>query len=367
MRRIQPKLPDELKNHFHSVREVPTRDAMRVDTYSDLVKIMAEVAYQNKDYMIFYRGQHEDYRNKDSKSTFLPSIYRAITSYNQKLISRFDLLNGASKLLTDFFKKEKITGVRDIQRRQLLQWSILQHYEVCPTPLLDFTQSLRVACSFATLDSVHDESFIFAFALPYTTNRISVNSEHELVNLRLLSICPPSALRPFYQEGYLVSTEDITTQFETIDELDFNNRLVAKFVIPNNSTFWEKGFDQIPKEALYPSIDPVLKICEKIKVAAVNTFTTGALGEFLILWGELEEFLINLVRDKHYRDRNILSAINRLKTTGQLSEHQLYNLNRLRSFRNELVHKPKSVNASTLNDYRSILEDVLFDIKRPQM
>jgi len=60
---------------------------------------------------------------------------------------------------------------------------------------------LRVACSFATMDNENEFAYIFVFGLPYFTNRITINSEHDIINIRLLSICPPTALRPYFQEG----------------------------------------------------------------------------------------------------------------------------------------------------------------------
>lgn len=153
-----------------------------------------------------------------------------------------------------------------MKKRRNIQWSILQHYEVCPTPFIDFTHSLRVACSFALSGNKTDKGYVFIFALPYPTNRISVNSEHDLVNIRLLSICPPTALRPYFQEGYLVSTDGITDKYDTKSELDFNNRLVAKFEIPTDISFWGgKDFDGIPDHLLYPDADPVLELCREIK------------------------------------------------------------------------------------------------------
>jgi hypothetical protein len=32
-------------------------------------------------------------------------------------------------------------------------------------------------------------------------------------NVRLLSICPPDALRPCFQEGYLAGTGEVTTDY----------------------------------------------------------------------------------------------------------------------------------------------------------
>ena len=119
---------------------------------------------------------------------FYPSIYRGDYLSHAELRNRFDILDGCSKALAQLFEENKIDGYRDVKRRKLIQWSILQHYEVCSTPLLDFTQSLRVACSFAYLNNNSDKAFVFMFGLPYLTNRISLNSEHDIVTVRLLSI-----------------------------------------------------------------------------------------------------------------------------------------------------------------------------------
>jgi hypothetical protein len=104
----------------------------------------------------------------------------------------------------------------------------------------------------AQLRSTDPMGYVYVFGPPYLTNRISINSEHDIVNVRLLSICPPSALRPCFQEGYLAGTADVTTDFDSKTELDFRNRLIAKFGISRARTFWGSGFDPIPESALYP-------------------------------------------------------------------------------------------------------------------
>src|SRR5439155_19922418 len=99
---------------------------------------------------------------------------------------RFDLLDEAAKLLVEEIKAAKIGGHRELRYKRYMQWSILQHYEVVATPLLDITHSLRVACSFAQLRSADPKCYVYVFGLPYLTNRISFNSEHDVVNVRLL-------------------------------------------------------------------------------------------------------------------------------------------------------------------------------------
>jgi hypothetical protein len=272
MTTITPYLTDELKKHVKDANSVAHAEPYLVETYRKLVEHIAKLSYKNKDYLLFYRGQEEDYRNSQGSSTFYPNIYRGKLTLNERK-ERFKLLRKASGALLKSFASEGIENYTEVKRRKYVRWSILQHYGVCPTPLLDFTHSLRVACSFATLNHSNEFAYIFVFALPYLTNRISTNSEHELVNIRLLSICPPNAIRPYFQEGYLAGTEDITYNYDkkTKSQLDFKNRLVAKFKIPNNVTFWGGPFDKIPQYLLYPDNDPMHDLCTRIRESIYAT------------------------------------------------------------------------------------------------
>ncbi|MBV2094978.1 MAG: hypothetical protein KUF80_08835 [Candidatus Thiodiazotropha sp. (ex Codakia orbicularis)] len=78
------------------------------------------------------------------------------------------------------------------------------------------------------LDPDTDDVYVYAFELPFITNRISVNSEQDLINVQKLSICPPDALRNYFQEDYLAGIDEVTTDYDSKDELDFARRLVAK-------------------------------------------------------------------------------------------------------------------------------------------
>ena len=186
--------------------------ASPVENFRDLMEHAARLAYLNKDHLLFFRGQQEDHLNRAGASSFYPSIYRGERLTKGEVELHFDILGSASQRLCAALEEAKIDGSSDVRRRKYIQWSVLQHYEVCPTPLLDFTHSLRVACSFAFLKRANNEPYVFVFGLPYITNRISINSEHDLINVRLLSICPPDALRPYFQEAYLAGTDDVTTE-----------------------------------------------------------------------------------------------------------------------------------------------------------
>lgn len=246
-------------------KEVSIADGYYVPTYRDLVEQIANLSYINKDYLLFFRGQKSDHKMPNSeRSSFYPTIYRGYLR-DDDLLDKFKTLDIASEKLKRLLEENNVENVNELKRKKYICWSILQHYEVTDTPLIDITQSLKVACSFAQLEKTEGEVFVYVFGLPYYINRISHNSEQDLINIRLLSICHPTALRPYFQEGFLVCTEDITYKYETKDELDLNNRLIAKFKIPNNSTFWGDKFNKIPKDALYPTDDSMEKICDSIK------------------------------------------------------------------------------------------------------
>lgn len=245
--------------------DVASTEPMFVETFIALVKKIATLSFHNKDHLLFFRGQKRDHLNRKNNSSFYPSIYRTSNGENltkELLAIRFKTLEQASNLLVKKFQDHNITeSYSELKKRKLIQWSILQHYEVCHTPLLDLTQSLRVACSFA-LKKNHENGYIFVFGLPYITNRITNNSEQDIVNIRLINICPPQALRPYFQEGFLVGTPDIMNEYEDRTELDFKRRLIAKFKIPNSKAFWS---DQESLEKyLMPEDDQIELLCNEI-------------------------------------------------------------------------------------------------------
>lgn len=363
MRRIIPELTDELAKHFGDPTKIGSSKPFKVKTFRELVEHTAKLSFKNKDHLLFYRGQGNDYKNKAGSSTFYPSIYRGDYLPLRELTNRFDILEGASKALVELFEKKKIEGYRELKRRRSIQWSILQHYEVCPTPYTDFTHSLRVACSFATMDNPNTEAFVFVYGLPYITNRISINSEHDIINIRLLSICPPTALRPYFQEGYLAGTDDITTNYDSKTELDFSNRLIAKFVIPNDDSFWGTGFNKIPKKSLYPDDDPIWELCQQIKEIAEKELKTGDLGDFLKSWAELEERLVTLSKKDTNRFLSAREAIRNLFESRVISEDLLHQIERLRVFRNKLVHTPDKVKSGEVQDYLLTLDKLKKELK----
>jgi len=154
---------------------------------------------------------------------------------------------------------------------------------------------------------------LYVFALPYFTNRISVNSEHDLINIRLLSICPPEALRPHHQEGFLVGTTNITHDYSVKQELDFNRTLIAKFVFQNKKSFWTNDSLIIHEDVLKPHIDRVGKICQRIRNLNNGNVLAKPTESFKRLWKELETLIEPMqpnkksVKDKMVHFRSFFS------------------------------------------------------------
>ena len=88
--------------------------------------------------------------------------------------------------------------------------------------------------------------------------------EEELFNIKLLSICPPKAIRPYYQEGYLAGSFPIMESLRSY-KLDMARRLVAKFRL--KPPFWDNNFHAIPDDALLPEGDPMKRICDDVKAS----------------------------------------------------------------------------------------------------
>ncbi len=272
MKELTAQLTETLKRHFRD--SVSRQDAYRVATYDELMKTVAELSYLNRDNLLFFRGQTKDYRNKAGATSLYPSLYRKNVISKARLDYDFSMLKEISALLVEETKKYDRRSADEIRRKQYIQWSLIQHYGVHETPLLDVTQSLRVACSFAQADAEgSSDVFVYALGLPYMPNGISINSEQEIVNIRLLSACPPLALRPYFQEGFLVGTTDITDNYDDKNELDFNRRLIAKFAIPGGESFWNGNQRRITEELLFldEKNDAMYKICSSIHGAVLKT------------------------------------------------------------------------------------------------
>lgn len=262
------------KAETQTCTEVRKGPGHKVDSFLELATKVAELQFMNRDFVLLFRGQAGDYQNAKHNTTLKPTLFRPKAQGNPSapvLIDRFQDLKRAEGLLVEAYQRKKFIGLDRLKRHQIVRWSILQHYEICPTPLLDVTQSLRIAASFASGDT-DKEAFIFVLGVPNLSGAITASAEAGLQIVRLSSVCPPSALRPHIQEGYLLGEYPEMIGYEQKElyahyEIDFGRRLVAKFRF-DPSTFWQAdAFPKVGRKALYPSshADPLRKMAEQIK------------------------------------------------------------------------------------------------------
>ncbi len=247
-------------------REVRSRGCVTVKSYRDLVSKVAELSFYNPEHVLFFRGQTHDHSNEDGLTTLHATMFRPKRGNhrltNRTIETRFQRLQEFSNRLKGEYVNQGLAGQDRIRKHNILRWAILQHYEICRTPLLDLTHSLRVACSFA-FDGVSDEDpYLFVLALPNVSGSVTSSSEHGVQIIRLLSICPPSAMRPHIQEAYVVGEYPTVDSYEqkieySRGDVDFARRLLCKFRLKRNS-FWSPEFTKVEHSALYPNQGDVM-------------------------------------------------------------------------------------------------------------
>lgn len=253
---------DETEAQPNKCKVVRTGPGHRVRNYMDLATKVAELQFKNRDFILLFRGQPKDYRNEKNHTSLKPTIMRPGESggppARSELQSRYERLrHGEAELVQEYGERNQ-PGLDRLRRQPILRWSILQHYRICATPLLDVTHSLRIAASFAS-EGATDEAFLYVLGVPHISGAITASAEAGLQIIRLASVCPPTAVRPHIQEGYLLGEyPDLSNsdqkQLYPHWEVDFGRRLVAKFRFDPDE-FWETSasFPRVPKRALYPS------------------------------------------------------------------------------------------------------------------
>jgi len=254
--------------------QVRRGDGNIVHTFLELATKIAALQFMNRDFVLLFRGQNADHRNAKQHTSLKPSLFRPKSHGNPSpatILERFWELDKAERLLVQLYHRKKFVGLEGLKRYKIVRWSILQHYEVCPTPLLDVTYSLRIAASFASINA-ENQAFVFVIGVPNLSGAVTASAEAGLQIVRLSSVCPPTALRPHIQEGYLLGEYPEMIGFEQKElyhhyEIDFGRRLVAKFRF-DPTTFWSSdAFPRVKKRALYPSSksDPLCEMTDEIK------------------------------------------------------------------------------------------------------
>jgi hypothetical protein len=256
--------------------EIRKDEGHPVTSFLELAKKIAALQYKNPQYVFLFRGQRNDYLNQKKNTTLKPSLLRPKRG-NSKLpsedllVTRFSLLANAERLLVNRYGEvSDFEGRERLKRQRILRWAILQHYEICSTPLLDVTQSIRVAASFAT-EMAAQKAYIYVLGVPNLSGSITASAEAALQIVRLSGVCPPVAVRPHIQEGYLLGEYPDLPDFDQKQhypafEIDFGRRLLAKFTF-DPQTFWDdQDFPAIGHNARYPNMhDPLYDMAKQLK------------------------------------------------------------------------------------------------------
>lgn len=272
-----PQAVAEVIKRSTAVRQA---EGHEVGSYMELATKVADLQFRNRDLVLMFRGQTGDYGNMKGNSSLKASLFRPERNTNKPpgagvLLARYHRLREAETELERLYLASDLPGKDRIQRYRILRWAILQHYEICRTPLLDVTHSLRVACSFATMDvnpGSRKDCYLFVLGVPNLAGAITASAEAGLQIVRLSSVCPPSALRPHFQEGYLLGEYPELVSYDQKKllehhEIDFGLRLVAKFRFKAGKLWSDENFKAVPKVALYPTApdDPFRRIAEDVK------------------------------------------------------------------------------------------------------
>lgn len=269
---IQSFLGNDGEPERVSNTKVRASPGFSVGSYLELATRIATLNYLNPDYVLMFRGQSGDFLNRQRNTTLKPTIARPFEGGTIDYLARYERLRRAEELLVESYRQAGFRGHTRLQRQRILRWSILQHYEVCDTPLLDVTQSLRIAASFASKNGT-GPAYVFVLGVPNLSGAITASAEAGIQVVRLSSVCPPEAVRPHIQEGYLLGEYPDMDGAEQKNlypahEIDFGLRLIGKFRF-DPGPFWAHSadFPRVPTEALYPSAsdDPLRRMGDRIR------------------------------------------------------------------------------------------------------
>jgi len=273
--RIWSYFDDAEKVRPVSNHKIRAGEGHTVATYFELAMKVAELQFLNRDHVLLFRGQRTDYKSPTGSTTLNPSLFRVHGKRlpDQRILqARFERLNSAETHLVRLYRASAFLGLDRLARHRTIRWSILQHYDVCPTPLLDVTQSLRISASFAADGNGAGDAYLYVLGVPNRSGAVTASSESGLQIICLSSACPPQAVRPHMQEGYLLGEYPEIADYDrnsrySISEMDFGRRLIAKFKLKLD-TFWQdKSFPPASLESIYPKeySDPLLLITQRIK------------------------------------------------------------------------------------------------------
>jgi hypothetical protein len=260
-----------------TVNKVRASDGYEVKNFRKLNDEVALVTLNNKSHEMFYRGQVRDYKNNSAKyfsdrtrkSVIMPSICRPDKKVNGELKYSIRKKEVQRRYRYLYNLIDYINSKQNFTLPYEHYMSLFQHYEIAKTPLIDITQSLRVAATFALKKS--KIGYLYVFGLPFPNQSISYYTDLGIILLKLQNVVSVNAIRPRYQEGYLVGNFPFSNYKSNEDDLA--NRMVAKFKLTNeDNKFWDKFFQPIPEEILFPKNDKLEAQLKAYKIEFDNKY-----------------------------------------------------------------------------------------------
>lgn len=236
-----------------------------VTSFEELISVVSFLTVMNKDMRLLFRGQRRD-------DPLLPSLLREkwrppdtpwerATPISSRRDHYWTCLTDVEDMAMRVLRRHGLPRWRHMESYRYARWAVIQHYELWPTPMLDWTTSLRVAASFACL---HAQQFDSAFLYVTGTRRLnsdlmtlgsddSAESDDGALTVRLDAVCPPSAIRPHFQEGALscLYPFDGSRGLEP-DDHDFLPLVIARIELAGSDNFWTTDFPVHSKAALLP-------------------------------------------------------------------------------------------------------------------
>lgn len=255
-----------------NAREISQSVPLAAKSYGELIETIAEIAYHNQDCLPLYRGQKEDYQTGKGKSQsalfgILNRLEGSSHAIGTQKAEQKKVLDAATKTFVPFIKKSRYK--KDIIQTNFtytdeLVWAVFQHYGFLPTPLLDLTQSIHVAASFAALNNQTNKAYVYMLGFDSINANISYSWHERYQLIRLSSIMPKIARRPLYQEGYLLGDFPSKRSFQG-NRTNFAVRLMAKFVFNPRQKDFFKPLKPLSKEFLLPMEDTMKELLEQFR------------------------------------------------------------------------------------------------------
>jgi hypothetical protein len=252
-----------LEDTKRPARALASEPPYEVRSYRGLMDVIAFLSVMNKGLTLLLRGQMRDLEP-------IPTLARehwSVPETDQQVCLAadrayyWDTLPVVENAVHELVETHKVPRWRPFAYRRFAQWALIQHYELWPTPLLDFTSSLRVAASFAfALNDEREEAYLYVIGVKRVQSDVMDDDRRPDAYrgtweaVRLNAVCPPDAQRPHAQEGFLLGRPDVTSA--NLDGASIADLLVARIKMTNRGgdTFWDHpGFPILRRATLLPS------------------------------------------------------------------------------------------------------------------